>query len=242
MVKTFAGCYSVPVRLRRTLSRLWRIAWRTAVVLALVPVVLVPLYRIVPPVSTLMITTWLTGQPVARTWVSLRAIAPSLVASVIMSEDGRFCEHRGVDWAEIGKVIDEADDRPRGASTIAMQSAKNLFLWQSRSYLRKALEIPIALYADLIWGKEREIEIYLNVVEWGPAIFGIEAAARHYFGTSAKALTARQAALLAVTLPNPGVRDPRRPSRLMETLAGTVAQRARFSGAYVDCLSPQARL
>jgi monofunctional biosynthetic peptidoglycan transglycosylase len=117
-----------------------------------------------------------------------------------------------------------------------MQTAKNLFLWRSRSYVRKAVEVPIALYADLIWGKRREMEIYLNVVEWGPGIFGIEAAARHYFGASAKALTARQAALLAASLPNPGVRDPSRPSRLMEALARTVAVRARASGAYTDCL------
>ena len=211
-------------------------------VLALVPVVLVPVYRVVPPVSTLMVWTRLTDGPIARRWVGFDDISQSLVASVVMSEDGKFCAHNGVDWAEITKVLDRSDERPRGASTIAMQTAKNLFLWQSRSYLRKAIEVPIALYADLVWGKRRLTEIYLNVVEWGPGIFGIEAAARHYFGTPAKALTANQSALLAVSLPNPLARDPARPSRAVRALARTVAARARASGAYIDCLYPRASL
>ena len=242
MVKAFADCYAVAVKRKSTISRIWRISWRIALVLVLIPLILVPVYRFVPPVSTLMIRTWLTGQPIERTWVSLGDIAQSLTASVIMSEDGKFCAHNGVDWAEINKVIDQSGDQPRGASTISMQAAKNMFLWQSRSYLRKALEIPIALYADLVWGKRRQMEIYLNIVEWGPGIFGIEAAARHYFATSAKALNSRQSALLAVTLPNPAARDPAHPSRLMQALAQTVAARARASGAYIDCLYLSASL
>jgi monofunctional biosynthetic peptidoglycan transglycosylase len=118
-----------------------------------------------------------------------------------MSEDGRFCTHHGVDWQEMGKVLDDSDGPSRGASTIPMQTVKNLFLWTSRSYIRKAFEIPLAFYADAIWTKRRTMEIYLNVVEWGPNVFGAEAAARHYFKRSAKTLSLQQAALSPAGLP-----------------------------------------
>jgi monofunctional biosynthetic peptidoglycan transglycosylase len=219
--------------------RRWlRLLLRAVLALLLVPVVLVPAYLVVRPVSTLMIFTRLFDGPVARDWVSFDDIAPALVASVIMSEDGRFCDHSGVDWQEMGKVMDRSADHPRGASTIAMQTVKNLFLWTSRSYLRKGLEIPLALYADLVWSKRRLMEIYLNVVEWGPGIFGAEAAARHYFNRPAKQLTAGQAALLAVTLPNPALRNPAHPTRHLQAIARIVADRARMSGAYIGCLYP----
>jgi monofunctional biosynthetic peptidoglycan transglycosylase len=236
VVKVSAGCYGAPVKRKATIRRIWRIVWVCALIVVAAPFALVPVYRFAPPVSTPMVLAGLTGQAIERTWVSLDDIAPSLVAAVIMSEDGKFCGHHGVDWAEINKVIAESDPRPRGASTVAMQTVRNLFLWRSRSYVRKGLEIPLALYGDLVWGKRRELEIYLNIVEWGPGIFGVEAAARHYFGVAAKSLNPRQSALLAVTLPNPAARDPAHPSRLMESLAGTVAARARAAGAYVDCL------
>jgi monofunctional biosynthetic peptidoglycan transglycosylase len=228
---------------QKGVRRLWEVAWRVAVALALVPAILVPVYRFVPPVSTLMAWEWVSRMGrIERTWVSFDAISPSLVATVMMSEDARLCSHNGVDWHEMNRVIVRSDERPRGASTIAMQSVKNLFLWPSRSYLRKLVEIPMALYADLVWGKRREIEIYLNIVEWGPGIFGAEAAARHYFHRSAAQLTLNQAALLAVTLPNPAVRDPSDPGPGLKELAQTVASRARLAGGYIDCLYPRARL
>jgi monofunctional biosynthetic peptidoglycan transglycosylase len=228
-----------PPRGKSRRRRIWRIALRVAAVLVAIPLVLVPVYRFVPPVSTLMIFDWVVrGGNIERTWVPFDDIAPTLVASVIMSEDGKFCSHWGVDWDELSKVLDRSDDRPRGASTLAMQAAKNLFLWPSRSYLRKAVEMPIALYADLLWGKPREMEIYLNVVEWGPGIFGAEAAARHYFSRAAKSLTLSQSALLAATLPNPSARDPAHPTGALQSLARTIAGRARMSGAYIDCLYP----
>jgi monofunctional biosynthetic peptidoglycan transglycosylase len=226
-----------PSKSRR--RRLWRLAGRIVAILILVPVVLVPAYRFVPPVSTLMLFDFVArGGDVQRGWVPFDRIAPSLVASVIMSEDGKYCSHHGVDWDELSKVLDRSDDRPRGASTIAMQTAKNLFLWNSRSYFRKAIEMPIALYGDLVWGKRREMEIYLNIVEWGPGIFGAEAAAQHYFKRGADQLTPGQAALLTAALPNPWVRDPSRPSAAHRALARTIADRARASGAYIDCLYP----
>ncbi len=223
---------------------MWRIVWRVALVLVLIPLVLVPVYRFVRPVSTLMAYEFVArGGSVQRTWLPIDHIAPVLVVSVMMSEDGRFCSHHGVDWTELTRVIDRRPGAPsRGASTIAMQAAKNLFLWPSRSYLRKSVEMPLALYADFIWGKRREMEIYLNIVEWGPGIFGIEAAARHYFNRSAASLTANQAALLAAALPNPEERNPAHPTAGMRSFAGTIAERARQSGGYTDCLGLPSRL
>ncbi len=226
---------------RSVLSRVpWRLLGRVLVVLVAIPIVLTPVYKVVPPVSTLMIWRTLTLNSVERTWVSFDDIAQTLVASVIVSEDSRYCSHWGVDWQALGDVIDTAEDtdRPRGASTIPMQTVKNLYLWTSRSYVRKALEIPLALYGDLVWGKRREIEIYLNIAEFGPGVFGAEAAAQRFFKRSAKALTAGQSALLAATLPSPATRDPARPSRLLQALARTVAARARIAGPYIDCLYP----
>ena len=222
-----------PATGRRSLRRVVGLVILT---LALIPLVLTPLYLLVPPVSTLMIWTRVAEGPIVRDYVSLGEVSKVLVASVLMSEDGRFCEHGGVDWGAIGDVIDDPGGPSRGASTIAMQTVRNLFLWQSRSYVRKGLEIPLALYADVVWGKRKTMEIYLNIAEWGPRIFGIEAAAQAYFKRSAKDLTAKQAALLAVALPNPLGRDPAKPSRQMQSRARVIEGRARAAGAYVDCL------
>jgi monofunctional biosynthetic peptidoglycan transglycosylase len=220
---------------RRGWRRYARIALRVLGVLILIPLILVPVYWVVPPVSTLMIWSRLFG-PVERDWVPLDAMAPSLAASAVMSEDGRFCEHSGVDWTELSKVLDRKAGPSRGASTIPMQVVKNLFLWNSRSYVRKGLEIPLALYADLIWSKRRTMEIYLNVVEWGPGIFGAEAAARTYFKKPAKQLTPAQSALLVAALPNPIERNPAKPTRFLRARANLIAARARGAGAYIDCL------
>jgi monofunctional biosynthetic peptidoglycan transglycosylase len=215
----------------------WQTVRRIVLILVAIPLILIPVYGVVPAVSTLMIYSRLFG-PVERDWVGLDEISPQLVAAVLMSEDGRFCEHHGVDWREVGKVLDDSDGPSRGASTIPMQTVKNLFLWTSRSYLRKVVEIPLALYADVIWGKRRTMEIYLNVVEWGPNVFGAEAASRHYFGRSAKQLSLWQAALLAATLPNPYTRNPARPTRNLQAVAARAADRAEQAGDYIKCLYP----
>ncbi len=218
----------------------WRLIGRVLIALVLVPLVLTPVYKVVNPVSTLMIWERLTAGPIERTWVPFDAMAKWMVTAVVVSEDSRYCEHHGVDWQALGTVIDTVGEteRPRGASTIAMQTARNLFLWTSRSYVRKALEIPLALYLDFVLGKRRLIEIYLNIAEFGPGIFGVEAAAEHYFHRPAKALTLGQAALLAASLPSPATRDPARPSALLQALARTVAARARIAGPYIVCLYP----
>ena len=117
-----------------------------------------------------------------------------------------------------------------------MQTAKNLFLPSTRSVIRKGLEIPLAMWMDVVWTKKRLMEIYLNVAEWAPGIYGIEAASQAYFGVTAKQLSGRQAALLAVTLPNPIKRNAANPSKGMKRLAGIIEKRAQQSGAYIKCL------
>lgn len=209
-------------------------------VLVAIPLVLGIIYRFDPvrPVSTLMLARHMLFQSVDRQWMDLEQIAPVMVHSVIMSEDGKFCSHGGVDWEELNAQIDDAleGEKVRGASTLTMQTSKNLFLWTSRSYLRKAAEIPLAIYLDLIWPKHRIMEVYLNIAEWDEGVFGIEAAAQHYFGRSASRLTARQAALLTITLPNPQGRNAAKPTRGMNRIADIVQRRARQAGAYVKCV------
>lgn len=212
-----------PARLRR----LWRRLVLALAALVALPFVLLTLYGFVPPVSTLMIGRWLTLQPVDRQWTPLDAIAPALAQAVIASEDSRFCLHDGVDWTALQLVLDRAgEDGPsRGASTIPMQTVKNLVLWPGRSYLRKGAEIPLSLYADAIWSKRRMMENYLNVAEWGEGIFGAQAAARRHFGKDAANLTRREAALLAAALPNPRQRDPARPTRFHARSANSILSR-----------------
>src|SRR5213078_511446 len=144
-------------------------------------------------------------------------------------EDARFCVHHGIDFGELRAAIEDADDlaEMRGGSTIAQQTAKNLFLWQGRSIVRKALEFPLALWLDVVLGKRRLMEIYLNIAEWGPnGEFGAEAAARYAFGKSARDVSAREAALLAAILPNPAVRSAARPSAGVRRVAGIYEARA----------------
>lgn len=196
------------------------------------------LYSVVPPVSTLMLARWLTLRGVERTAVSLDDISPFVPRAVISSEDGRFCQHGGVDWDALRLVLEEADeDGPsRGASTIPMQLAKNLFLWPSRSYLRKGMEIPLALLIDLAWSKRRLLENYLNVVELGDGVFGAEAAAQRYFGKHARDLSVSEAALIAAALPNPLLRNPARPSARHRALAARLRKRMEYAGAPIGCL------
>jgi monofunctional glycosyltransferase len=234
------GRKTATARPRSRWRRFLRLAVRVIAVLVLIPLIAVPVYAVVAPVSLHMIVTRIMDGPIERIWVPFDDIAPVLVQSVLMSEDGRFCSDHGVDWQALNTVIDEHMDgeRARGASTITMQTVRNLFLWQNRSVIRKGLEIPLALYADAIWSKRREMEIYLNIAQWGPNLFGVEAAAQSYFGRSASQLTAEQAALLAVTLPNPITRNPAHPSQRLRALARIIAARARQSGAYIVCLYP----
>lgn len=196
------------------------------------------LYRFVPVPSTLMIGRWLTFRPVERQWVPLTAISPNLVRAVIAAEDQRFCSHDGVDWVELNAVLEDEDGPSRGASTLTMQTAKNVFLWPGRSYVRKGLEIPLAMAIDLAWPKQRVIEVYLNVAEWGEGLFGAEAAAQRYFGKPASRLSPAEAARLAGALPNPILRNPARPTRGLQAASGRIQRRVGQLGPLGDCALP----
>src|SRR4051812_25983451 len=150
--------------------RLVRNLFLIVLLVLLLPYLLTPLYRAGHPVSTLMAWRWITGAPVSRQWVDLASMSPALPRSVVASEDAKFCSHHGIDWDALRDVIDDAEDGElaRGGSTITQQVAKNLFLWQSRSFVRKALEFPLALWIDLLLPKQRILEIYLNIAELGP--------------------------------------------------------------------------
>jgi len=226
---------------RRGLRRWVRRGLVVAAVMALIPTVLTFLYlpSFVHPVSTLMLKDLATFSGYDRRLVSIDDVAPVLAHSVIMSEDGQFCFHRGIDLGELRGVVDDAlaGEATRGASTITMQTVKNLFLWsRPLGSVRKVVELPLAVYFDAVMSKRRIMEIYLNIAEWGPGIYGIEAAAQHHFGIPAKQLSRRQAALLAVTLPNPIARNPAKPGPGLRRLANLIERRAGRSGAYVGCL------
>lgn len=199
---------------------------------------LIMLWRTLPPVSTLMLARWVTFRGVDRVYVPLSRMSPRLIAAVVASEDAQFCRHHGVDWGALNEVISESDeDGPsRGASTITMQTAKNLFLWPQRSAIRKALEIPLALIIDRVWSKKRVLEVYLNIAEWGRGLFGAEAAARRYFHKSAADLNQRELSLLATALPNPILRDPSRPKRRHAVLAAINAGRVAGAEGYLECV------
>lgn len=217
-----------------------RLVLKTGVFLIFLPLFLLGIYKMpfVHPVSTLMLKDRLLLQSVERQWINIDDVSPHLVNAVMMSEDGQFCSHRGVDWHQLSLVVKDAvsGEPARGASTITMQVAKNLFLWNGRSYFRKALELPLSMAVDVTLSKKRIMEIYLNIAEWGSGIYGIEAASQYYFKRSASRLTLQQAALLAVTLPNPAIRNPAKPSRGMVRIAKIIQNRTQKAGSYVTCV------
>jgi len=199
---------------------------------------LIVAYRFVnPPFSMLMAQQFLTGTPIQKQWVPLGQISPNLRRAVIVSEDGRFCRHWGVDLIEAANALKRASDGyPRGASTITMQVAKNLFLLPAKSYVRKLIELPLTFAIELAWPKARILEVYLNIVEWGPGIFGAEAASKAHFGRSAANLSPRQAAQLAVALPNPIVRNAGRPGPRTSRKASVIQKRAAGARSASSCI------
>jgi len=231
---------------RRFLDRLkpWqrRLVYGLGLVIAW-PIVMTLVYTMAPPpFSNLMILRVFTGNGITKDWVSIDDMSPYLPRAVITSEDARFCEHYGVDWIEFQGVIDDVfddDEGPiRGASTISMQTAKNLFLWDGRNFIRKGLEIPMAYWMDFVWSKRRMIEIYLNIVEWAPGVYGAEAASQFHFHKSAAKLSKREAALLAAVLPNPIKRKAGKPSKRVNFIANRILGRMNGMGGYLTCIDP----
>jgi len=216
-----------------------RIALLAILVFLCLPLVLVPIYRFVPPpVTTVMLVNLPRDGWPQRQWVPLERISTNLQYAVVMSEDGQFCSHGGVDWSAVRQVVADfhAGQSPRGASTLTMQVAKNLFLPPNRSYVRKFLEVPLSYYIELWWPKRRILEVYLNSAEWDIGIYGAEAAALSYFRVSAASLSPVQGARLAAILPNPRARDASDPTSKVRGLSRKVLERARNAGAYVTCL------
>jgi monofunctional biosynthetic peptidoglycan transglycosylase len=211
---------------------------RILLVLLLGPPILTVTYRFVPPpITPLMVVRYVQGYGLEKDWTPLEAIVPSLPRSVIAGEDNMFCEHWGFDVEALREQIDAAlsGERARGASTISMQTAKNLFLWEGRDPVRKLLEAWLTPQLELILGKRRIMELYLNIVELGPGIYGAEAAARHWFDRSADKLSADQAARLAAILPSPLNWSPVR-SDYVRRRAGVIRKRVEQLGPMTGCV------
>ncbi|MBU6166264.1 MAG: monofunctional biosynthetic peptidoglycan transglycosylase [Alphaproteobacteria bacterium] len=191
----------------------------------------VVLYRFVPPpITWLQARDAINGQHVEREWVPLTAMTKALPRAVIGAEDANFCRHSGFDLDAIQAAAsaNSSGKTLRGGSTISQQTAKNAFLWPERSYVRKGLEAYFTLLIELVWGKPRIMEVYLNIVEMGQGIYGMEAAAEHYFDTTADKLSARQAARLAAILPQPIKRSAVKPSRSVKRYARRIEKRVKL--------------
>lgn len=225
---------------RGLLRRLWKGTLVALICVLVTPVALVLVYRELPPPFTLlMVVRLFEGEGIKKEWVPLSRVSRHVPAAVIALEDNLFCEHSGFDWASI---FDAAADyqrgnKPlRGGSTISQQTAKNVFLWPSRTLTRKAIETPFTMMIEYFWGKRRIMEVYLNVVEWGPGIYGVDAAAQAYFGKSARHLTRDEAALLAAVLPNARRWSPTAPTHYIRHRAASAMARMRRLGPLLKCV------
>ena len=225
--------------------RVLRLGGVVLAVVVAIPLLLTPLYLVVNPISVPMLERYVTGRPVVREWRPISQISDRLKASVVLSEDGLFCQHWGIDVSALRAEIDNflAGEDARGASTITMQVARNLFLWNDPDPVRKALEVPLAVYLDFVLPKKRIMEIYLNIAEWGPeGQFGVVAGAERAFGKEPQNLDWRTATLLVTALPNPRLRQPGRPSRNMVRIAGIVQSRVQQFGERAACVGEGGKL
>lgn len=206
-----------------------------AAILALPIGAILGLRAVDPPTSALMLLRRLEGQTIDHRPIPLADVAPALRFAVIAAEDNLFCTHSGFDWNALADQLAlwRAGGRPRGASTISQQTAKNLFLWPGRDPVRKILEVPLTLLIEALWPKRRILEVYLQIVELGPGIFGAEAAARHWFGKPAGRLSRREAAQLAALLPAPLARRPDEPG--VRRRAAVIDRRVDQLGPLLDC-------
>lgn len=208
------------------------VRWTMLAVLLVVvvgPVAVVAAYRYAPPpITWLMVERLFQGRGFDRRWVPLSRISPQLVRAVIASEDSGFCQHHGFDLAAIERALhhNAVSATIRGGSTISQQTAKNVFLWPHRDWVRKGLEAWFTVLIETIWGKPRIMEVYLNSIEWGPGVYGAEAAAQRNFGTSAARLAPAQAARLAAIIPKPLAWRAASPGPYVRRRSGTIVARA----------------
>lgn len=203
------------------LDWIWRKSLRILALVFLLAVAWVGLYRFVPPPGGIyMLQEYRRIGEIQREWVPMERIAPVMARSVIAAEDANFCLHWGFDMAEIRRVIEQGSNR--GASTLTQQTAKNVFLWHGRNFIRKGLESGFTLLIEALWPKRRTLEVYLNIAEFDDGVFGVEAAARHYFRSSAAELTPVQAARLAAVLPAPKSRNAANPTQFIRNRASSI--------------------
>lgn len=192
---------------RTLLQRIWRFIWKTFLILFIAQLVyIVVLKWINPPFTLTQLSSWISGEGLKRDYVGYDEMSSQIKLAVISSEDQIFPDHDGFDWKSIEKAMKYNKRKPgriRGASTISQQTAKNVFLWQGRDWIRKGLEVYFTKMIEWIWGKRRILEVYLNVIEMGKGIYGVEAASQTYFNKPAKNLNRKQAAMIAACLPNP---------------------------------------
>ncbi|KNG93601.1 monofunctional biosynthetic peptidoglycan transglycosylase [Pseudaestuariivita atlantica] len=206
-------------RLRRWL---WRWVWRGVLIVIVLPLVIIAMLSVVnPPMGPYMRAEAARLGGIDREWVPMEEIAPVMARSAVAAEDANFCLHWGIDMDAMRAAIESGG--ARGGSTITQQVVKNVFLWHGRSYTRKALEAGLTPLVELFWSKRRILEVYLNVAEFDEGVFGVEAAARHYFGVGPDALSPTQAARLAAILPAPKTRSASRPSTLVRNRASRIA-------------------
>jgi monofunctional biosynthetic peptidoglycan transglycosylase len=219
-----------PGKGRRRIGWRWRIALGLPLLGVLASVALVLPWRwVAPPTSAFMLRDAAArrgsdAQPIAQRWIPWEQISPRLALAVLAAEDQKFLNHRGFDLVEIARAVEERRERPRGASTISQQVAKNLFLWPERSLVRKGAEAWLTLLIELLWPKRRILEVYLNVAEFGDGIYGASAASWLHFGVSPRVLSLEQACLLAAVLPSPRRMTASRPSEYVRTRAAEIEQ------------------
>lgn len=233
---------------RPSLARRWagRVLVALTLALAFLLLLVLLLRWVNPPYSMYMLSdaSGPLGSSLYRYWQPIDALPPHVLLAVIAAEDQQFPVHRGFDWRSIRQAVDahRRGERLRGASTITQQTAKNVFLWHGRSLFRKSLEAGFTLAIETLWPKHRILEVYLNIAEWGPGIFGVEAASRSHFGIPARQLNREQAALLAAVLPNPLGYSPTRPSETVRGRARWIEQQmAQLGEGWLDPLGLPAR-
>jgi monofunctional biosynthetic peptidoglycan transglycosylase len=210
---------------KNLLKRTWRIVKRLFIILFILQLFYILLLKWVnPPVTLTQLGSLFTGNGLKRDYVDYKEMSPYAKLAVISSEDQLFPDHNGFDFKSIEKAMkhNQKSKSLHGASTLSQQVAKNVFLWQGRSWLRKGLEVYFTFMIELIWGKKRILEMYLNTVEMGKGIFGIEAASRNYYKKSAKHLTRSEAACIAAILPNPTLYSAKFPSRYISARCGWI--------------------
>lgn len=234
MAATKSNTKSTPTKGKVSLKkRIFKLIWKTILWFNIISLFFVILYKFVPvPFTPLMVIRHFENSfdgkdiETKHNWVPIEAISKNLQKAVIASEDGNFCHHSGFDFKAMQKAAmgNFKGKRLKGGSTISQQTAKNVFLWQGRSYFRKALEAYFTVLIEIIWGKERIMEVYLNSIEMGDGVYGAEAACQHWYGKDCKSLTRVQAAGIAAILPNPRKYKPNSGSGYINTRKAKIAR------------------